>query len=108
MQIISFVEQIDEVRRSAYVYIRETIKREGEVKIITDYDVEEDERKLVVPICDSFNGEMKNINVATIKEDSIVGYDDDGYDGTFPSSEWMDGTAEYIADYVARYYGELK
>lgn len=108
MQIISFVQQIDDVRRSAYVYIRETIKREGEVSIITDYDEQEDERKLVVPICDSFSGEMKNIDVAVIKQDAIVGYDDDGFVGTFPSTEWMDGTAEYIADYVARHYGELK
>lgn len=101
MKILSFVEQMNAINTSALVYIRETIKREGEVKLgDNDY--------LCVPCHDPFMGELFNLVVHTIKADSIVGYADKyGENCEVFTGEWEDGTALYVADMVAQKVGEL-
>jgi len=106
MNIISFVQQLEAIKQSAFVYIRETIKREGEIHIKADENGEYSD--LVVPCTDYFSGDMSNIHVHTIKKDSLVGLDEWGNEEEVTTREWSDGTECYVADYVARYYGELK
>ena len=106
MKIISFVGQLDSIKRSALVYISETIKREGEIHIQPDENDEYSD--LVVPFTDSFTGRMSNLYVHTIKEDSLVGYEEYDEEAEVTTDEWNDGVECYVADYVARHYGELK
>lgn len=108
MKVLSFVKSIEDIKRSALVYIRETIKREGEITLPTNDDEEGFiENGLRVPCYDSFTGDIGNYDVKTIKADAIIGIDEWGAEREILSDEWCDGTAEWIADYVAEYYGEL-
>ena len=101
MKIRSFVEQSRSLDVAAVVYIRETIKREGEVSVSED-------DYLCVPCHDPYTGDLFNLVVKTIKEDSIVGYCDEyGEDYEVAHTEWEDGTSFWVADCVAKTYGEL-
>lgn len=102
----SFVKAIEQIRFSALDYISQTISERGEVSV--PYDENNGESELRVPCTDGFTGEMRNYNVKTIKQNSIIGVNDWGDESEYFADDWCDGTAEWIADYVAEHYGELE
>ena len=112
----SFVRRADEIKKSAVEYIEKTIDEKGEI-IIKELKDDEDEDDYEEDNCDDlcvlcyeyFSGEPFNVVVYKIKSNSIVGKDNEwGNEVEVPSCDWGDGTAEWIADYVAKYYGELE
>lgn len=106
MNVISFVRRLDAIKGDALAYISDTIKTKGEIHIQPDENDEYSD--LVVPFTDSFTGRMSNLYVHTIKEDSLVGYEEYDEEAEITTDEWNDGVECYVADYVAGHYGELK
>lgn len=104
VKIRSFVEQLRELENGAKEYIRETIQRVGPIKVEPDADGDE----LSVPCYDHFTGEPVNLAVRTIESFKITGvpYGQSTAE-TVASSDWADGTAMWLADYVARRVGQL-
>lgn len=103
--MIKFVEQADILAETARKVANNLVKDwGGEITIEYGYDDE-----LVVPCFDEYNGRMFNVDVDTIKVDSIVGTDNDSGDEVEVFfAEYVDGTIFYIADYVQNFIDKHK
>lgn len=100
----SFVKRNMDLEWEALNYIENKIREKGEIKVEPDEDGDE----LSVPCYDHFTGEPFNLVVQVIKEDSICGVtQQERTKEVVRQSDYADGAAMWLADYVARYYKEL-